>query len=317
MCIMENVACRAALLLAVGCFLSCSHAGRGEACGTDAAPQGREAESKGACADGKEMADCIPAGEFLRRFILSYEQAPDASLLDSCLTPHAREMYGRMVMEHGCDMLVLAQDVPDDFEETLAVTALGHGWYRMEYEDPWRGGKVSNYFFVTGEGQDGRCRIAYVHGFAGELAADSIDASNLFWVKRGGVPVGGGTALEFLRSFYRAYAAEYLSLDADVARGTGMLRERYLSAEARNQCEALGKEYAEDGMDGYDALIGGFYTTMKREQERDIREAGAGLLTVDGRLEISVGHASGRWLIAGVREIRPEGKGVQGDACGR
>lgn len=60
----------------------------------------------------------------IRDFVLAYERNPSDSLLSRHFTPHAREIYHRMVMEHDCDMLVLAQDTPDDFEQTLLSETL-------------------------------------------------------------------------------------------------------------------------------------------------------------------------------------------------
>lgn len=266
---------------------------------TEAISQGTDAGQ-----EPQDRQNTTAAEEFLKSFILSYVDRPRGSLLDSCMTPHAREIYGRMVMEHDCDMLILAQDTPDDFEQTLTVTSQGEGWYRMQYQASPSHKTVNNRFFVTVGKSAGTFRIAYVQGFDKETEGDILSTASLFFLEKPSVQVAGETALEFLRSFYRAYTSIYLSLAADVSHGTAALREKYLNALARQQYEALAQEYLNDGMDNYDALIGGFYTTMQQERTRTIRETKKGIFTIDSRLEILTEHSPKGWLITGIKEVK-------------
>lgn len=291
---MAKIICKALPLLLTVVLMGCGHAGQGNTkvlkLDADAVKGGGE-DIKRTDVDS----DSVQVKQFLHDFILAFERGRDIALLDSCLTSHAREMYERMVNAHDCDMLVLAQDVPSTFENTLSFACLGHGWYRMEYKDEYSHHTIINHLFVTRD--DGGLRIAYVHGFGDGEVDEAIRMDSVFWVKKPEAHVGGGTAFEFLRSFYRAYVAEYLSLDAHVAQGTAMLRERFLSAEAQQQYDAAAQDYADDGQEGFDVLIGDFYTTMKRERDRKIREVAGGLFIVNHRLELSVKPVGDGWII--------------------
>ena len=50
-------------------------------------------------------------------------------------------------------------------------------------------------------------------------------------------------------------------------------------------------------MYGYDALIGGFYTTVYREKAREIEEVKKGVFSVGNNTELTVERVSGKWLI--------------------
>ena len=226
--------------------------------------------------------DSAATCRWLREFVLSYERHHSDSLLFSHMTPHARDIYDRMVMEHDCDMLVMAQDIPDDFEQMLSFRSLGADWYLMEYHVG--DSIVTNRFYMTGNNQgEGTRRIAFIEGFP-----SSKETGRMFYGKKPEVPVSKESAAKFLHSFYQKYAAVYCSLDADVAHETEVLRQQYLSPLAQQQYTDYAKDYLEDGMDGFDILIGGFYTKLEKERRRTFLETANGHFIINDCLELSV-----------------------------
>ena len=241
--------------------------------------------------------DSVAIIKCIRDFVLAYEKNPCDSLLSKYFTPHAREIYHRMVMEHGCDMLVLAQDTPEDFEKTLSVRRLGDGWYQIAYSV---GDAVTtNNLYIQEEGDTVGFRVAFVKGFPPH------DGNKQFYERKPKIPIEKDSAERFLYSFYQAYTAVYCSLDADVEHETEVLRRKYLSPFALQQYADCAKSYLEDGMEGYDVLVGGFYTTLEKERGRSLKEASEGHFVVNDCLELSVGRATDGtgWVIDGIREL--------------
>lgn len=233
----------------------------------------------------------------IRDFVLAYERNPSDSLLSRHFTPHAREIYHRMVMEHDCDMLVLAQDTPDDFEQTLSVRGLGEGWYQIAYSV---GNAVTTNRLYIQEGRNyADFRIAFVKGLS------THNGNPMFYERKPEILIKKDDAESFLRSFYQAYAAAYCSLDAYVEHETEMLRRKYLSPLAQQQYANAAKVYQEDGMDGYDMLVGGFYTTLEKERGRSFKETEEGHFAVNGNLELAVCRDSdgNGWVIENIREL--------------
>ena len=235
----------------------------------------------------------------IRDFVLAYERHPSDSLLARYMSPHTRGVYHRMVMEHDCDMLVLAQDTPDDFEKTLSVKGLGDGWYQITYSV---GDSVTTnrLYIIQEKGRESvGFRIAFVEGFP------THDGNKLFYERRPKIPMEKESAERFLHSFYQAYTAVYCSLDADVEHETETLRRKYLSPMALRQYADYAKDYLEDGMEGYDVLVGGFYTTLEKERGRIIKEISEGCFVVNDCLELSIGRTTdgNGWVIDGIREL--------------
>lgn len=233
----------------------------------------------------------------IRDFVLAYEKHPSDSLLSRYLTPHAREMYHRMVMEHDCDMLVLAQDTPDDLEQTLSVRSLGEGWYQIAYSV---GNAATTNCLYIQEGKGfAHFRIAFIKGFS------THEGNKLFYARKPEIPINMESAESFLCSFYQAYAALYCSLDVDVEQETEVLRRKFLSPQAQQQYEDCASGYLKEGMDGYDVLVGGFYTTLEKEQGRSFKKTAEGCFVVNDCLKLSVCRDSdgSGFIIDGIRKL--------------
>ena len=119
---MEKTVKNLAWLMAITCLMACGcsgHKGASVSNGSDTALQAGKALRSSATMVAVADEDSSAAMDFLRRFVLEYRNTYKVSLLDSCLTPHARELFSRAGEEHDMDAIVKAQDTPDDFEQTL------------------------------------------------------------------------------------------------------------------------------------------------------------------------------------------------------
>ena len=288
------------VISAITCLISyCSpgHSGQTGGKADNVALMKSEAQQNGAYFTDIADKDSNTVKKFLRNLALAFGRRGEDSLMDRSMTPHALEIYGRMVMAHDCDMIVLAQDTPDDFEKTLVIKRQKPGWYSLEYYDPWSGKTIGNRFYVVKNKNDGQPRIAYVQGYDSVDVSEADNNDSFFLSAKPKIRVGGDTPKEFLSSFYKAYTAVYISLNTQVAPETKVLRDKFLSGEAMQQYQKAADKYIQDGMYGYDALIGGFYTTVYREKAREIKEVKKGVFSVGNNTELTVERVSGKWLI--------------------
>ena len=303
---MEKTVKNLAWLMAITCLMACGcsgHKGASVSNGSDTALQAGKALRSSATMVAVADEDSSAAMDFLRRFVLDLEFTDTiGSLLDSCLTPHARALFSRAGEEHDMDAIVKAQDTPDDFEQTLQFHRLKTGWYKMQYRAEWLATKTeSNLFYVIRDRRDGRLRVAYVQGLDTTKLTKAKNNDSFFLAVEPEIKVDGGTPYKFLSAFYKAYTAVYFSLDAQIEKETAALRAEYLSDDARRQYAAAASEYDMDGMYGYDALIGAFYTTVSREKARMIKEVAKGVFSVGDGTELTVARVGGRWLITKIK----------------
>lgn len=177
------------------------------------------------------------------------------SLLRHGCTPALCEKLRRMTLATDAVALFRAQDINEYMLQSLRAAPLEESdWYLVTWQ--WRADaeleRISLRLEQMGEGW----KIAYVTPvYLGAACGDSL------FYRPGEAPTqvkDTGTAGEFLRSFYAAYAALYATLQPGTAAEAARLRKAWLLPQAEadfSQAEAEGKS---DGSEGYDLLLCNF-----------------------------------------------------------
>lgn len=254
-----------------------------------------------------ENADTAAVGKWLLNFWLKAgsDDCNFDSLLRAVMTPYMYDHARRFGSEHDYSLVILGQDVTDNFAKTARVEYAGKpGWFRLCYGIPAEdaeGGYTTNYAKVVEVG--GLFRIAYMYPF-GEKAGRFSEArmqdcgDSIFYYTVPRMDISNGSDSAFVRSFYLLYTGIHSTIAADVEQATDSLRRMYLSGNALAQFAKTRAEYAADGAEGYDLLIGGFYSDRFRRQNMRITNLGGGRFEVCvpiGRIIVTIAHkTSGR-----------------------
>lgn len=168
-------------------------------------------------------------------------------------TKAMRSKIWRMTWDAGTNMIIRAQDVPEDSCETLKIEPLGNSWYMVHYAysrgTPYEGTKEIPVKVVK---EDGEYRVGYITPESlGQQFGDSL------WYSGGTFPkVDRNDPLDFVKSFYDLYTLNHSILSDNLLQELAAVRAEYLTPNALSRFNKMEELSSNDGYPEYDALIG-------------------------------------------------------------
>lgn len=214
------------------------------------------------------------------------------SINRAIMSPQMYDRMGRWTCENDAVLMILGQDVPETFAETLTVSYADNGWFEVHFFDP---NYIKNYgkpydirnFLKVKKYNNSEFKIVYIYPFGCDENHVQICTDTLFFESVPTPQIDTTSTAAFAETFYKAYVNMFCTLYGNTETETAMLRRKYFDTEANDKFHEIRNYYKEDGMPDYDIIIDGFTTDRFRAGKIKIENKGNDVFKI-GHIEMKI-----------------------------